>query len=406
MLREPNKYVFSQLEIYKEKLELEHLKKKTIIVNVLVFLLGALVLYLLLKIGRNFDGIMPLMLTFISFLIINFSFYSYKQDHYNYLKILMYGSVIFIYFISIMIVFEFETPSSFTAMFLAYAVTSIYQDYKSIMLSNFTLFLTGSLLVVRFPEIFSISSGNNPDSFIVLVFLLVFVLLLTLSSLILIKRKTFFYNQLAYVKEAEIRNINLLVEVQKILGKNDVDQNSYFSKIKSFSKAVSAKIGVDDIFKYRLQLIDDICDLDDIKFSKKYPEITIEEKQYISQLRLDILSKIRTISIKASQSFGIKVSKKEVFAETQFKSFKHSEDSNYSKIISFVTFYTLLKINKPYLKALNEKELKDVLLNSEYFHKVDRDIMNVYLQNSEVFDTIVNAHLKEDVLWKISLEEY
>jgi len=406
MLREPNKYVFSQLEIYKEKLELEHLKKKTIIVNVLVFLLGALVLYLLLKIGRNFDGIMPLMLTFISFLIINFSFYSYKQDHYNYLKILMYGSVIFIYFISIMIVFEFETPSSFTAMFLAYAVTSIYQDYKSIMLSNFTLFLTGSLLVVRFPEIFSISSGNNPDSFIVLVFLLVFVLLLTLSSLILIKRKTFFYNQLAYVKEAEIRNINLLVEVQKILGKNDVDQNSYFSKIKSFSKAVSSKIGVDDIFKYRLQLIDDICDLDDIKFSKKYPEITIEEKQYISQLRLDILSKIRTISIKASQSFGIKVSKKEVFAETQFKSFKHSEDSNYSKIISFVTFYTLLKINKPYLKALNEKELKDVLLNSEYFHKVDRDIMNVYLQNSEVFDTIVNAHLKEDVLWKISLEEY
>ncbi|PAT02551.1 hypothetical protein CI105_00935 [Candidatus Izimaplasma bacterium ZiA1] len=398
MLREPNKYVFSQLETYKEKLELEHLKKKTIIVNMLVFLLGALVLYLLLKIGRDFDGIMPLMLTFIFFLIVNFSFYSYKQDHYNYLKILMYGSVIFIYFISIMIVFEFQTPSSFTGMFLAYAVTSIYQDYKSIMLSNFTLFLTGSLLVVRFPEIFSISNGNNPDTFIVLVFLLVFVLLLTLSSLILIKRKTFFYNQLAYVKEAELRNIRLLLNIQKILGKNEINQNSYYDKINAFSKAVSSKIGVDDIFKYRLILLEDLCKLNDIEFTNKYTDVTIEEKQYISQMRVDILSKIRTISIKASQSFGIKVSKKEVFAETQFKSFKHSEDSNYSKIISFVTFYTLLKINKPYLKALDEEELRDVLLNSEYFHKVDRDIMNIYLQNSEVFDTIVNAHLKEDEL--------
>ena len=46
-------------------------------------------------------------------------------------------------------------------------------------------------------------------------------------------------------------------------------------------------------------------------------------------------------------------------------------------------------------KAIEEKDIKDVLLNSEYFHKVDRDIIEIYLDNNEVFDTIVNDLLKD-----------
>jgi hypothetical protein len=63
-------------------------------------------------------------------------------------------------------------------------------------------------------------------------------------------------------------------------------------------------------------------------------------------------------------------------------------------IIAFVTFYCLLKIDKPYLKELDEEKIKDILYNSEYFHRIDRDIIDIYLENNEVFDAIVKDHLE------------
>ena len=63
-------------------------------------------------------------------------------------------------------------------------------------------------------------------------------------------------------------------------------------------------------------------------------------------------------------------------------------------IIAFVTFYALLKIDKPYLNELEEEKIKDILYNSEYFHRIDRNIISIYLENNEVFDTIVKDHLE------------
>jgi len=100
------------------------------------------------------------------------------------------------------------------------------------------------------------------------------------------------------------------------------------------------------------------------------------------------------LAIKASKSSDIKVSKKDIFSESQFKSFDHIGDSQYTKIISFAVFYALLKVDKPYLKAIDEKKLRDMIFNSEYFYRIDRDIVNIYLDNSEVFDAIVHDHLK------------
>ena len=49
---------------------------------------------------------------------------------------------------------------------------------------------------------------------------------------------------------------------------------------------------------------------------------------------------------------------------------------------------------KAFYFANDEKKLRDVIYNSEYFYRIDRDIVNVYLENSEVFDAIVNDRLK------------
>jgi hypothetical protein len=111
-------------------------------------------------------------------------------------------------------------------------------------------------------------------------------------------------------------------------------------------------------------------------------------------MEFEINDKITKLAIKASKTIDISVNKKEIFSESQFKSLSHFNDSHYTKIISFAIFYTLLKVDKPYLKAIPEEQLREILFNSEYFYKVHRSVINVYLDNSDVFETIVNDYLK------------
>ena len=132
--------------------------------------------------------------------------------------------------------------------------------------------------------------------------------------------------------------------------------------------------------------------IDDIL--EKYTEYNIGEINEIKFMELEVRKKMIMIGIKASKSHGIEVSRKEIFSESQFKSFKHFGDAHYVKIISFVVFYTLLKLDKPYLSALEEEKVKDILLNSEYFYRIDREIIDIYLENNMVFDTIVKDHMK------------
>jgi len=384
---------YSQIEAYKESLELAHLKKKTIIVNLIMFVLAGIVLYFLIEIESDLVMLFSLLTMFAVLFVINIALYSYNNDHYNYLKIAMYINTLGIFSIAITLVFQFQTPSVFTVLFLAYAVTAIYQDFKAMIISNFALFIAGTLFILRFPRIFQLTSSDQSQTFFILVFLIVFVMLLTLSSYILIKRKTFFYNQLAQIKESEIRNIELLLEVQKIKTNKSMDTDQYYDTLKNFSKELSKKLSIDNVFARKIDILKDLKTMSNSEILAKYHEYSQEEINDLKNMELEINNKMRMIGVKSSQSFGVEVSRNEIFSESQFKSFRHYGDNGYVKIISFVVFYTLLKIDKPYLKALDEKVIKDILLNSEYFHRVDRDILNIYLENNEVFDTIVKDHL-------------
>ena len=90
MIRQPGKYKYAQLEIYKEDLELKHLKRKTIIVNTIILLSALLVLFFLIEINYSLMKILPIMFMFFMLLILNLAYYSYDHDHYNSLKIAMY----------------------------------------------------------------------------------------------------------------------------------------------------------------------------------------------------------------------------------------------------------------------------------------------------------------------------
>jgi len=175
MTRQTDKYQYAQVDTYKESLELKHLKRKTFIVNTIIFLCAMAVLYFLLLINSDVNTILTIMVLFGSLLMMNFAFYAYDDDHYNSLKIAMYVNTIGVYAIAIALIFKFQTPSVFTSLFLAYAISSIYQDYKAMLLSNLALFVSGTSMIFSYEEVFEIAGYLNPERLSVFIFLTLFV---------------------------------------------------------------------------------------------------------------------------------------------------------------------------------------------------------------------------------------
>jgi len=307
----------------------------------------------------------------------------------------MYINTLGEFVIAITLIIVFQTPSIFTAIFLAYAIASIYQDSKVMLISNFALFISGFILAFSFDNVFSIPGNSATQNVFIVIFLFLFVLLLTLSSYILIKRKSFFYNHLAQIKESEVRNMNLLMEIEYSRTKKVLQQNEYYSALEKFSNELSKKIGIENVFNRKIKLLKDLTKYSMPEILLRYPEYTLEQIDEMKYLELAVNKKIRNIGIKASKTRDIEVNRKEIFSESQFKSFKHINDDRYVKIIGFVVFYVLLKMDKLYLNELEEDKIKDVLYNSEYFYLIDRDILEIYLNNNEVFDTVVNDILKD-----------
>ena len=394
MEKQTNKYKYTQLEQYKEYLELGHIKRKALIVNILIAIL--IIVLVSFAFINDIDKTLVSPTAFILgiILLVNIGFYFVDNDLYNNLKISMYATIIGLYIAADILIFYFLTPSIFTVLFLTYAVISIYQDLKAMILSSSLLFISGLLLIVEFPNIFATTTGSVSEVIYVQIFLLIFVLLLTLSSYILIKRKTFFYNQLASIKESEIRNIELMEELINRNKEETKDLQGYYQDLEVFNKELSKKIGVSNLLGRKIDVLKDLQTKKPIELEKQYPDFTLEELKELELLEFTTRKKMQYLAIKASKSKDINVTKKEIFSESQFKSFKHMSDSRYTQIISFVVFYTLLKIDKPYLHKIDEEQLKDILYNSEFYYRIDQEIINIYLQNSDVFETIINDYLK------------
>ena len=394
MERQNHKYRYSQLETYKETLESTHIRTKTIIINILLFLFSLLLVYFLFQESIDNSDIYPSLFLMGIIIAVNMLFMSITDDAYNSLHVAMYVTIIGIHMVTITLVFAFQTPSIFTSLFLGYAITSIYQDQKGMILSSGILFFAGTSIVVLHPEFLDLHNSVNTENLYIYVFLMVFITLLTLSSFILIKRKAFFYNQIASIKEAEIRNIALMTQTAEINTKKKTDYSSYYDKLEVFSEKLSEKIGVDSLFKSRIAALKMLKDNTITDVAQKFPEFTSSELEELQLIEIEANKKMINLATKASKSGDIKVTKKDIFSESQFKSFNHIADSQYTKIISFAVFYALLKVDKPYLKAIEETKLRDMIYNSEYFYRIDKDIVNIYLENSEVFDAIVKDHMK------------
>ena len=194
---------------------------------------------------------------------------------------------------------------------------------------------------------------------------------------------------MAQIKESEVRNMKLLMAIEKIKTNKELNSENYYESLLKFASSLSEKLEIDNVFSEKIELLRDSRNMTLPELLKKYEGYSKDEIKEILELELETHEKMKMIGIKASKSIDVGVERKEMFSEAQFKSFKHEGDHHYIKIISFVVFYTMLKLDKPYFKSLKESDIKDILFNSEYYYRIDKKIINLYLENNKVFDTIV-----------------
>jgi len=384
----------NRTKVHSELLELKYLKKKTFFVNVLVFIIMIGALLTLHLFNFDFDTIFLYSLVFTFILFINIAFYAYG-DHYNNLKLAMYITILGLYAITASLIIDIRSPSAFTILFLVYAVSYLYQDIKASFLNNLLLFAIGSMIILFYPNVYAMVGAPSPSTAYMLIFLIIFVVLLFISSFVLIKRKVYFYHQVSKIKEQELKVISILFELQEKYTNQKIDVQSYYDSYDSFFEALSNKIGIDNIFKEKINILRDMTKLQDKDLLKKYPKYQLSDLNEMKQLELSVHKKMLYLAFKASQSNEVNFNKKDLFSQTQFKSLNHYNDDHFVKVIVFASFYTLLKRDKPYLELLKDDEIVDLLKKSELEHIIDRKILTIYLENQEVFNKII-----EDAFYK------
>lgn len=387
-------YVFSEIEEYRETLENRHLRTKNLFVLILLFLLGAVVITYMFVSHYEIKTTLSLMTAFLAVLLINLACLAYGQENHRFNLMNQYITTIGIFGISIGMIFIFKSPSMIATLFIAYAITAFYQDMKAMLLSNSLLFFAVVMILFKFPEYLAFANTMIDDDFGIPFFFLVFIVILTISSYIIIKQKRFFYNQIALSKETEFRNIDLMMDLQKTVMGKTIDLPTYYANVEKFAQAFTKKIGTENILEEKIHILQDLEN--HVSYAillEKYPQYSIDEFDRLQDLLMGNHEKLLKLSVKVGFSKDIHVKRREIFSETQFKSFNHQHDSLEIKILAFAVFYTSLKRGNSMMRPLTEEEIYNVLVYTDYYYMIDPRIMHIYQENNKVFDDIVTDDL-------------
>lgn len=388
--------MFSEIESYREDLEIKHLRTKNHFVLGLLSVMMIMTLIYMLVTGFPTQEAIALFVGFLLVIIFNVSQLAFGREDYHFYQLNKYISTLGVYVLAIAIIFIFESPSAITALFVAYAISAFYQDLKVMLISNLFLLFTVIMIMLNYPEYLDFQNSNTENEFGIAIFFFAFIMILTVSSFIIIKQKRFFYNQIALSKETEFRNIELIIDLHQKTTKAELPVESYYQKTSAFLEAISKKIGVENAFSEKLKLLLELeKGSSKNELMDKYPTYSKEELERLENLLISGKHKLRKSAIKMGHTFNVEVKKREIFSETHFKSFNHQTDHLDVKIIAFAIFYSALKRGIPGLPPLNDQVIRNTLTSTDYYYYVDPKVIRIYERNSEVFDAIA-----DDVLLK------
>ena len=389
MKREPAR-VFPEIEEYREMLEIKHLRAKNHFVILLLAVGATLTILYMALTDYAVAYIVSLLIAFLALILLNLTCLAYGRENIRFNQLNKYVTTFGVFAVAVAMLFIFQSPSMLSLLFIAYALAAFYQDRKVMLISNVSLLFTFLALMTNFRAFFTVENASAENDFGLYFFVIIFISLLTISQYIMIKQKGFFYNQIAISRETEFRNIDFMIDACEKSTGAKIDTKGYFAAAESFAKALSAKIGVDDAFAGKLAV------LKDLEAGTKYEVILAKHPDYaagdldrMSELLFTGRHKLRKVAIKMSRVRGVDVHKREIFSETQFKTFNHPSDTLEIKIIAFAVFYAALKRGSAGMRPLSEAEIYDAIVHTDYYFYNDPAVMRIYRENSAVFDAIV-----------------
>ncbi|MDD3842439.1 MAG: hypothetical protein WC088_01945 [Candidatus Izemoplasmatales bacterium] len=391
-------HVFSEIEDYRELLENKHLRSKNRFVMIITIILGIAVLTYMAVAKYPLYTTLSLMTGFLLVILINFACLAYGYENHYFYQLNQYITSFGIFCLAIAMIFIFKSPSMVAALFIAYAIAAFYQDLKVMFISNAFLLFSAIMIMAEFPEYLDFINASQENDFAVPFFFLVFILVLSISSYIMVKQKRFFYNQIALSKETEFRNIDLLIDLETEVTGRTINLSKYYDNILAFTDAFTKKIQMDNIFIKKIHIMQALENNTAYPLlHEKYPDFSKEEYDRLSDLSLGVHRKLLKLAMKISYAKDVKIKKREIFSETQFKSFNHQSDSLEIKILAFAVFYTALRRGNAAMRPLTEAEIYNVLVYTDYYYYIDPRIIRIYQENNQVFDDIVSDILGKRV---------
>ncbi len=383
-------HAFSEIEQYREYLEIKNLRGKNSIVSSVFFVMLILTVTYMILTKYTFAAIIPVALGYIVLLMINFVLSAYGDSEYSYLKMNKYISTLGMFSIATAMIMFFQSPSFIPLLFVAYCVCAIYQDMKVLIISDIYFIVALILTIVNYPDLLLSQNSTGGSNFSIILFSILFLMMLSISAYIIMKEKSFFYNQIAKSKELEYRNINLLIDLKHKTNKEDKSFMDYYSHTNEFLKAFSNKIELPNIFEEKISILKDLeVNIEDKKILEKYPDYNQEDLDRLRRLLISNQNILAKIGVKISKSREANIKKREIFSATHFISFNKQSDMTEVKILAFVVFYVSLKKGLLGMKKLSNEEIFSTITNTDYFYYIDSKIMKIYQENSDVFDAII-----------------
>lgn len=384
-------FVFPETQYYREYLETKHFVGQNALVVVSIILMMLLtVLYMFLA---NYQ-ILPILAFVVGFLVIlmfNFATVAYSKEYYYYLKLNKYITSISLFTLILTMIIYFKSPSFIPLIFVAYAISAIYKDTKVLIGTTVYFIFAVLMLIFNFKFIFEFQNNIVIKNLAIGFFLILFLLILLASSFIIINEKTFFYNNIAFAKEKEYRNLDLILEFKSKLKTGSISNQDYYQNTKEILQEFSKKIEIEDVFSEKIDILQELDSGKDKKeILKNHPSYSKYDLDRMEKLLIYKTSKLSKLMLKIKNSSTKKYKTREIFSSTHFQSFNKQSDSIEVKILSFVVYYVALKRGLSGMKPLTNQELFDTFINTDLYYFIDPKVIKIYRDNADVFNTIVD----------------
>jgi len=384
-------FVFPETQYYREYLETKHFVGQNALVTVVItsmMFLTAIYMYF-----SNYE-ILPIIGFVIGYLVIllfNFATIAYSKEHYYYLKLNKYVTSISLFTLILTMIIYFKSPSFVPLIFVAYAVSAVYKDTKVLIGTTVYFIFAVLMLIFNFKFIFEFQNTIVIKDLAIGFFLILFLLILLASSFIIVNEKTFFYNNIAFAKEKEYRNLDLILEFKSKLKTNSLINRDYYQETKKILEEFSKKIEIDDVFSEKIDVLEKLeSGVDKQKILKEHPLFNLSDLERLESLLVYKTSKLSKLILKIKNSSTKKYKTREIFSSTHFQSFNKQSDSIEIKILCFVVYFVALKRGLSGMKPLTNQELFDTFINTDLYYFIDPKVIKIYRDNADVFNTIVD----------------